>query len=105
MDYRQLATEAVGAVNPLQAPGFMSAGRLSLILFLVVIVSSVWRKQLDIEYTRWRILHTVAATTAVLLLRGALLPGGCGACDFFSPCIRAFRHLEFSHHRTLPGAA
>lgn len=62
-----LHPEAVGAVNPLQAPGFMSAGRLSLILFLVVIVSSVWRKQLGIEYTRWRILHTVAATAAVLL--------------------------------------
>ncbi|MGL1834848.1 ferredoxin reductase family protein [Rhodocyclaceae bacterium SMB388] len=62
-----LHPDAVGVVNPLQAPGYMSAGRLSLILFLVVIVSSVWRKQLGIEYTRWRILHTVAATSAVLL--------------------------------------
>lgn len=64
---RLLYPDALGPLNPLEAAGFMSAGRLSLILFMVVIVSSVWRKQLRIEYTLWRILHTVLATAAVLL--------------------------------------
>jgi len=59
--------DALGSMNPLEAPGYMSAGRLSLLLFAAVIVSSVWRKQLRIEYTLWRILHTVLATAAVIL--------------------------------------
>ena len=47
--------DALGPANPASAPWYMSAGRLALLLFLVLIISSVWRKQLRIEYDRWRI--------------------------------------------------
>jgi predicted ferric reductase len=45
----------------------MSAGRLGLILFLVLIISSLWRKELGIDYDRWRIWHGLLAVAAVVL--------------------------------------
>ena len=59
--------DALGPANPASAPWYMSAGRLALLLFLVLIISSVWRKQLRIEYDRWRIWHGVFAVFAVIL--------------------------------------
>jgi predicted ferric reductase len=48
----------------------MSAGRLALALFGVVIVTSLWRKPLRIEYDSWRVAHAVLATAAFLLAVG-----------------------------------
>lgn len=59
--------EALGALNPLEAPAHMTAGRTALALFAVVIVTSVWRRRLGIEYRRWRILHAVLATLGFAL--------------------------------------
>lgn len=59
--------EALGSLDPLEAPGHMSAGRLALVFFLVLIGTSLWRKRLGLEYRRWRMLHTVVATAAMLL--------------------------------------
>jgi predicted ferric reductase len=59
--------EALGPANPLTAPWEMTAGRLALFLFLVLIVSSLWRKQLRIDYDRWRIWHGLLAVAALLL--------------------------------------
>ena len=42
--------EALGPMNPLQAPWYMSAGRLSVLLFAVLIITSLWRKPLHIHY-------------------------------------------------------
>src|SRR5690606_38238613 len=50
-----------------QAPWYMTAGRVALALFLLIIVTSLWRKPLRIDYDRWRILHAVLAVAAVLL--------------------------------------
>lgn len=59
--------EALGTLNPFTAPGYMTAGRVALLLFVIVIVSSLWRKPLRIEYRRWRIAHALLATLAFLL--------------------------------------
>jgi predicted ferric reductase len=59
--------DALGAINPLLAPWYMTAGRLALLLFGVVIVTSLWRKQLRLEYDRWRVLHSVISVIAVIL--------------------------------------
>ncbi|QKT02523.1 ferric reductase-like transmembrane domain-containing protein [Ectothiorhodospiraceae bacterium 2226] len=64
---RVLYPEALGALDPREASAHMSAGRLALLLFLVLIVSSLWRKPLRLEYSTWRIMHAALATTAFLL--------------------------------------
>ncbi len=56
--------------NPLHAPWHMTAGRLALLCFTAVVVTSLWRKQLRIEYDRWRIGHTLLATAGLLLAFG-----------------------------------
>lgn len=58
---------ALGLLNPLQAPWYMSAGRLSLLLFALLIITSLWRKPLRIHYDQWRMLHIGLAVTAFLL--------------------------------------
>jgi predicted ferric reductase len=59
--------DVLDPLNPLDAPFYMTAGRAALLLFALVIVSSLWRKPLRIEYRRWRIAHAVLATAAFLL--------------------------------------
>jgi len=53
--------------NPLHAPWHMTAGRLALLCFTAVVATSLWRKQLRIEYDRWRFGHTLLATGGFLL--------------------------------------
>jgi predicted ferric reductase len=59
--------EAIGPVNPLVAPWQMTAGRIALGLFVILVVSSIWRKAFRIEYDRWRRGHAVMAVLAVVL--------------------------------------
>jgi predicted ferric reductase len=59
--------EALGSMNPLEAPLHMTAGRGALVLFLVITVTSQWRKQLRIDYDYWRFAHSVLAVIAVVL--------------------------------------
>ena len=61
---------ALGAIDPRHAPWYMTAGRVALGLFLLVIVTSLWRKPLRIEYDRWRLWHALLATTAFLAAVG-----------------------------------
>jgi predicted ferric reductase len=53
--------------TPGDAPGYMTAGRVALGAFAVVVATSLWRKQLRIEYDFWRVLHIVVAVAAVVL--------------------------------------
>lgn len=53
--------------NPLSAPWHMTAGRVSLVLFMVVIVTSLWRKKLGTNYDRWRVWHGMMAVIAVVM--------------------------------------
>ena len=41
--------EALGAINLRQAPWHMTAGRVSMILFALIIITSLWRKPLRIR--------------------------------------------------------
>jgi predicted ferric reductase len=59
--------DAVGPANPMAAPWPMTAGRVSLGLFVVLIVSSLGRKFFRIEYDGWRIGHAVMAVVAMVL--------------------------------------
>ena len=58
---------ALGPLNPLEAPWPMTAGRIAFLFFAVLIVSSLWRKQLRLEYDRWRWTHAAMAVAAVVL--------------------------------------
>lgn len=62
--------QALGSLDPLAGPWYMTAGRAALLLFAVVIVTSLWRKPLRIEYDRWRVAHALLATVAFLAAVG-----------------------------------
>jgi len=59
--------EALGVINPLLAPWYMSAGRLALLLLAILIITSLLRKALHFHYDEWRILHIVLSVSAFLL--------------------------------------
>ena len=62
--------EVLGTINPLQAPGYMTAARISLLLFALIIITSLWRKPLRIHYDEWRMLHIGLAVSLFLLALG-----------------------------------
>jgi predicted ferric reductase len=59
--------EAIGPWNPLAAPWHMTAGRAALLLLALLVVTSLWRQRLGIEYDRWRMAHAVMAVLGILL--------------------------------------
>jgi predicted ferric reductase len=61
------APEALLPVLPHEAPAHMTAGRIALLLMIVLVGSSLWRKQLRLEYDWWRILHGAMAVAALVL--------------------------------------
>jgi predicted ferric reductase len=58
---------AIGPLDPRAAPWQMTAGRAALVLFAVLIVTSLWRKALRIEYDAWRWTHAAIAGGAMIL--------------------------------------
>jgi len=58
---------ALGAADPRLAPAHMTAGRVALMLFVVVAVLSLARRALRLEYDRWRVTHALLATVAFAL--------------------------------------
>ncbi len=58
---------ALGVADPLRAPWHMSAGRLALLIFALVVLSSLLRKRLRWSYESWRLWHGLAASAALLL--------------------------------------
>jgi predicted ferric reductase len=73
---RASAPDALTQGAPWSAPGYMTAGRLALLLFVVITASSLFRKRLRLEYDRWRVLHAVLAVSAVLLALGHVAGAG-----------------------------
>ncbi len=59
--------QAGGGLDPRTAPWFMTAGRVAVVLYALVIVTSLWRKPLRIEYDAWRLWHGLLSTVALLL--------------------------------------
>lgn len=64
---RVLYPDALGPVNPRDASMHMTAGRAALALFVLIVATSLWRKQFGIEYDRWRWGHALMAVAAVVL--------------------------------------
>lgn len=62
--------EALEPINPLQAPWYMTVGRMALVLIALLIITSLWRKPLRIHYDEWRMLHIGMAVGAFLLALG-----------------------------------
>ena len=62
--------EVLGTINPVDAPWYMTVGRISLLLFATIIITSLWRKRLRIHYDEWRLLHIGLAVLAFLLALG-----------------------------------
>jgi predicted ferric reductase len=58
---------ALGSADPRVAAWSMTAGRLSLALIVVLIVTSVARRVLHLEYDRWRLAHGLMAVAAMVL--------------------------------------
>jgi len=56
--------DALGDLNPLTARWELTAGRVSLASFVLLVVTSEFRKRLRIEYGWWRMIHVVLAIVA-----------------------------------------
>jgi predicted ferric reductase len=67
---------ALGSADPTSAPAYMTAGRVALVLFALVVVSSLARRALRIDYDGWRIAHAALATTAFAAALSHLLGAG-----------------------------
>lgn len=59
--------EVLALFNPVIAPWYMTLGRIALLLFVIIIITSLLRKQLKIRYESWRLLHIVLTISAFLL--------------------------------------
>jgi predicted ferric reductase len=46
---------------------YMAAGVVSLVLVVFIMASSLWRKQLDIHYDNWRLVHIFLSASAFIL--------------------------------------
>jgi len=57
----------LGSADPRLAPGYMSAGRVALLLFVLLVVASLARRSLRFDYDWWRITHAFFAIAAVVL--------------------------------------
>ena len=56
---------ALGVLNPLRADWELTAGRLSLLCFGLLVVTSQFRKPLRLRYEHWRLLHIALAIIAI----------------------------------------
>ncbi len=59
--------QTLALLNLASAPWRARMGVTAVILLLILIGASIWRKSLKIDYSRWRIWHGVLATVAVAL--------------------------------------
>jgi predicted ferric reductase len=64
---RVVNPDALGSINPLTASGHMTAGRGALLCFVLVIVSSLWRKPLRLPYEVWRRGHVLLTIVGLIL--------------------------------------
>ncbi len=67
------APQTLALLNLVSAPWRARMGVTAVVLLLVLIGASLWRKQLKIEYTAWRIWHGILATVVVALSMGHII--------------------------------
>ncbi|RIK40860.1 MAG: oxidoreductase [Chloroflexi bacterium] len=68
--------ETLILLNPLTAPARATAGVIALLLLAILIVASVWRLRLRINYEAWRLSHGILATAVVALAVGHVVGVG-----------------------------
>ncbi len=68
--------ELAARFDPRELPAHITAGWLALLAFSLIMISSIWRKQLRIEYDRWRRLHVVLAVLGMLFAAWHVLVSG-----------------------------
>jgi predicted ferric reductase len=56
-----------GSLDPREAPGHLTAGRVALLIFVALVLSSMARRALRIEYDFWRRSHALLATLGFAL--------------------------------------
>lgn len=54
--------EALGVLDPREAPWELTVARVALVSFALAVITSEWRQQLRIDYGLWRFSHVVLAT-------------------------------------------
>lgn len=57
-----LYDEALGELDPREAPWELTVARVALVCFALAVITSEWRKQLRIDYDWWRVAHVGLAT-------------------------------------------
>jgi predicted ferric reductase len=67
---------ALGPADPRLAPAYLTAGRVALVLFAVLVVLSLVRRRLGFNYDLWRASHAFVATAAYALAYWHLLEAG-----------------------------
>lgn len=70
------APAALGSADPRRAEGYMTAGRLALGLFALVVATSLLRRVIALPYEAWRITHVLLSTAAFALAGWHLLGAG-----------------------------
>lgn len=58
--------DAVGDIDPRSAPNYMTLGWIAILGFAAIMLTSLLRKPLRIEYDRWRRLHVLLALLGVI---------------------------------------
>ncbi len=66
----------LGAADPRLAPAHMTAGRIALVLFALLVASSLLRQRLRLEYDFWRWTHALTAALAFALVLWHMLAAG-----------------------------
>jgi predicted ferric reductase len=61
-----VSSDFVKLLNPVTAPWRARFGLLSIVCLVLVMVTSMWRRRLQIRYEAWQISHAVLATAAVV---------------------------------------
>lgn len=56
---------ALGFLNPIRAPWYMTAGLVSVLALVAVMITSWWRKALGLHYDGWRRGHSALAVVAL----------------------------------------
>jgi predicted ferric reductase len=67
------APETLGLLNPLSAPGWITAGSIALLAFALIVISSLYRLKLRLGYEGWRMIHGYVAVAAVTLSLGHMI--------------------------------
>jgi len=83
---------AAGPFNPWFARGYMTAGHAALLLLCLLIISSLLRKCLHLEYELWRYVHILFAVGAFLLALGHIE----GAAHYIDAPLKRFLWTGYS---------